>query len=211
MTTTAQAPTASNPLTWPIDWPRTDPGDRRWARFTRRLSVAVALDEVEEEVRRLGGRNLIVSTDLKMRLDGRPMATAKAPENPGVAVYFDLEGEPTVLACDTWNTVAHNLRAIAKTIDAMRGMDRWGVGSMKRAFAGYKALPAPGEGSRQAWWLVLWPDECELPSHTTQAEIRARAADLIRAHHPDTGDGNMAKLQEVLDARREGLEAVDRE
>lgn len=205
--TTAQAPTTSNPLTWPASWPRTSPGDRPWGRFSRTLSVAVALDLLEEELERLGARDVIVSTDLPMRLDGRPRASAAAPKDPGVAVYFELAGAPTVLACDAWRTVAHNLRALSKHIDALRGIDRWGVGDLKKAFAGYKALPAAGSSSSAPWWRVLWPAADSNPI-VSIAAIRYRAAERIRDHHPDTGDGDQVALHAVIAARREGIRAT---
>jgi len=210
MTTTAQAPTTSNPLAWPAHRPRTAPRDRCWSRFSRSLTVGVALDLLEEEIHRLGGTDLIVSTDLPMRLDGRPRASARAPEDPGVAVYFKLDGDPIVLSCDSWTRIDHNLRAISKHVEAMRGIERWGVGSLKQAFAGYKALPAAGESSSPPWWKVLWPGDHEEPE-VSAAEIRIRAGELFRAHHPDTGDGDVAALHSVLAAREEGLDSLGHE
>jgi hypothetical protein len=35
------------------------------------------------------------------------------------------------------------MAALAAHIGALRGQDRWGVGSVEQAFTGYQALPAP--------------------------------------------------------------------
>jgi hypothetical protein len=46
-------------------------------------------------------------------------------------------------ACDRWDSVADNVQAIRKTIEALRGIERWGTGDMvQRAFAGFVALPS---------------------------------------------------------------------
>ena len=73
----------------------------------------------------------MISTNLKLRLDGLPRSDQATPADPGVAVYFELDGKTIVLACDKWNRVADNIYAIAKHVDALRGQDRWGVGTVE--------------------------------------------------------------------------------
>ena len=34
------------------------------------------------------------------------------------------------IACDKWDSIRDNLHAVAKTIEALRGIDRWGTGEM---------------------------------------------------------------------------------
>jgi hypothetical protein len=114
-----------------------------------------------------------------------------------VAIYFRLKGEPRVLACDKWNRVAHNLYAISKHIDAIRGQVRWGVGSLEQAFGGYRALPAM-EAPKQ-WWEVLG-----VKPHASAAEVEAaRLAGLSRCH-PDKGGrtGDAVEINLAWDAFR---------
>jgi hypothetical protein len=137
------------PLAWPDGWPRAKgrqrasfkrQGDRGWMEA---LTVAIARKRLGDELDRLGARYVTLSTNLELRLDGQPRSGQPEPYDPGAAVYFHLQGKPIALACDKWDRVADNIAAIAKHIEAMRGMDRWGVGSAARAFAGYERLPAP--------------------------------------------------------------------
>src|SRR5262249_31741204 len=79
------------------------------------------------------------------RTDSAPYSGARKSYDVGAAVYFSLNKKPYCLPCDRWNRLPDNLAAIAAHLEAMRGMDRWGVGSIEQAFAGYKALPARGE------------------------------------------------------------------
>src|SRR3546814_19053229 len=59
-------------------------------------------------------------------------------------------------ACDRWDTVRDNVRAIGKTIEAIRGIERWGASDMmERAFSAFEALPAPGGGVTLSCWSVL--------------------------------------------------------
>jgi hypothetical protein len=82
-----------------------------------------------------------------------PYAKYKTPDDPGVAVYFELNGRSQVFACDKWDRVEDNLQAIRKTIEAIRGIERWGSSEMlNRIYKGFQALPEQtGPSTHQAW------------------------------------------------------------
>lgn len=208
--------TASYPLYWPRGRRRTPAVDRRRARFnekrnnvrytqTAELTIASALERLDFEIERLGVSNPILSTNVERRLDGRPRSDNRLIEDPGAALWFTLQGQDTVLACDRWDRVADNIAAIAKHIEALRGIERWGVGSIREAFAGYAALPydssRPADTSPQvqSWWQVLDVDRA-----APWSEIEARWRDLMRTAHPDQGgDPELAKrLNAARDAAR---------
>jgi hypothetical protein len=136
------------PLSWPLGWARTPRHQRRRASFRshqRPLSVAEALDRLIREVDRLGARDELLSTNVELRLDGLPRSTQGEPTDPGAAIYFRLKGQPRCLACDKWDRVADNIAAIAQHIDALRRIDRYGVGTLQQAFAGYRPQLTAGE------------------------------------------------------------------
>jgi hypothetical protein len=163
------------PLQWPQGWPRTKV--RAWPRW-KSCSVHKATNEVLEEVRRLGGSWPIISSNVELRQDGLPYANRRDPNDPGVAVYFFLKGKQRVIPCDAWHSVGDNLHAIAKSIDAMRGIERWGAKTiLDRALNAFDALPAPAQ-----WWDVLG-----LFAEASVEEIRARRVELARKYHPDSG------------------------
>lgn len=139
-------------------------------------------------------RYVTLSANLVLRLDGQPRAGQPEPQDKGVAIYFQLDGRDTVLACDKWDRVADNIAAIAKHIEALRGIDRWGVGTAAQAFAGYQALPLP-----EQWWQVL-----EVPARASADEINAAYRVKARSAHPDSGGSNAA-MARVNAARDEGL------
>ncbi|MGH7730015.1 MAG: J domain-containing protein, partial [Candidatus Eiseniibacteriota bacterium] len=164
MTDTAQR----YPLAWPAGWRRTPALQRQRAQFgtvqrqrmpdgvsryagKRRLSVGDATARLAAELHRLGARDELLSTNLRLRLDGLPRSDTGEPVDPGAAVYFRLKGAPRCLACDRWARVADNVAALAHHIEALRAIERYGVGTTEQAFAGYAAL-AP---STDEWWLVL--------------------------------------------------------
>jgi DnaJ-class molecular chaperone len=90
------------------------------------------------------------------------------------------------------------MRAIQKTIEAVRGIDRWGASDMvERAFAAFEALPPPSEPD--AWWAVL-----NVARSASAAEIEAAFKREAKRHHPDHG-GDPAMMQKINRARQEGL------
>jgi hypothetical protein len=114
-----------------------------------------------------------------------------------VALYFALKEKPVVLACDKWRRVADNIWAIAKHIEALRGQERWGVGSIEQAFRGYMALPERSEAS--SWWKVLGVALNATPEQIKEA-YRRKSLEC----HPDRGGTDQA-MAEVNLAYAEAL------
>lgn len=168
------------PLSWPFGWERTSPYTRERSRFGRH-SIIQSARALDNEIRLLGGDNYIISTNIKIRADGLPYSNQRTPDDPGVAVYFDWKDKSIVFACDKYTTVEDNLWAIIKHIEALRGQERWGVGSLDQAFAGYAALPAPGEN----WWEILGVSQ-----HASKEEIERAHILLVKQYHPDQPGGN---------------------
>ena len=118
------------------------------------LTVSQALQRLRIELERLGATDCVTSTNVELTRYGTPYSGRKPPEDIGVAVYFKL-GAPRVLACDAFDTVADNIAAIAAHIDCLRGIERYGVGTIEQAFTGYTALPPPGADNRAPWRKVF--------------------------------------------------------
>lgn len=187
------------PLAWPAGWRRTDRVRRRRAAFRSRgrsLTMADAIGRLQGEIDRLGATGAILSTNVELRLDGLPRSGQPAPVDPGAALYFLLKKQPRCLACDTWDRVEDNVAAIAQHIDALRRIDRYGVGTMEQAFAGYKALAAEAS----PWWTVLEFED----RPTSFVVVEQRHTELSKRHHPDVGGDThvMAKINAARDAAR---------
>lgn len=178
--------TATSPLIWPAHLPRT--ARRSPARFT--TTGPQAYKQLVDEVRRMGGRNLIVSTNLPVTRGGLMNFGVRksAITDPGVSIWFDRQGQELVLACDRWTTVEDNMRALGNTLEALRGIERWGTQEMQEAaYQGYAALPARSEAP---WWDVL-----EVAPTASRSEIDAAYREALKRHHPDTGGDTEAFLR----------------
>lgn len=184
------------PLQWPAGRRRIEGWRREQAKFD--VSFTAARDGLIREVQLMcGGRHadpkLVISTNIQLRRDGLPLANQRQPDDVGVAVYFTRYSKQVSFACDRWLKVEHNMRAIQKTIEALRGIDRWGTGDMlEAAFAGFMALPAPS--TPRAWHEVLG-----IPRESSDAAIRDAYRALRSRHHPDRG-GDPAEFDAVQKA-----------
>jgi hypothetical protein len=186
------------PLSWPPAWKRNSV--RCSSNFGER-SIDKCTREILRNLKLLGcgDWNVVISTNVPLRNDGYPRSNGTRPLDPGVAVYFKLKNRPCVLACDKWNCVEDNLWSIAKDIEAQRGRIRWGVGSVEQAFAGYTALPAPGESGAAAWYNVLGVSA----DATYESALEAYRAEAMKCH-PDRGGSHeaMSRLNNSWDQAR---------
>lgn len=145
--------------------------------------------------------SIILSTNVRPTLHGDPSSRDGNPGDPGAALYFTLNGVARVLACDTWLRLADNIAAIAAHIDAMRKIDRYGVGTLDQLFEGFRALPAKG-GS---WRSMLGFEHDARPSI---ADVNRAFRERAETMHPDKPGGSheaMAAINAARDAAREEL------
>ena len=185
---------------FPLCWPPTRPRAKRKDDSALRAPFAKSRDFIVKEVRLLGGTQLVVSTNIPLRRDGLPYAATTEPDDAGVAVYFTYKGKQMCFACDRWRKVASNMQAIAKTIEALRGVARWGTGDMMQAaFTGFAALPPPGA-------TKSWRDVLGVEPFARKEEVEAAYKRLRSQHHPDKG-GDPAQFDLVQKAYEQSMGA----
>lgn len=192
------------PLEWPIGWKRAKV--RRWGHFKHAgqlISVEVATQRLERELEKLGAKNTTLSTNVSLRLDGRPRSNER-PADPGAAIYFAFRGRATVLACDTYTDVGANIAALAAHIEALRAIERYGVGTIEQALAGYRALPA----DTAADWRAVFGFAKD--SHPTADQVDDAYKTAARQRHPDVGGSEieMAHLNRARDYALMELESA---
>jgi hypothetical protein len=207
-------PISAYPLQWPSGWPRAK--ERKRAQFgkgerqysstgtgswinMRDLTISDGVKRVLAELERLnvGRGNAIISTNVKVRLDGLPYSDQRAPEDPGVAVYWRVQnkGQMKVMAVDRYDRVADNLAAIAATLNAMRAIERHGGAQiLERAFTGFTALP----GVPTCW------DVLGVKRDASREEVEGAFRDLAKRHHPDAG-GSHDEFIRIQTAREQAL------
>lgn len=187
------------PLYWPEGWTRTR--NRENSRF--KTGFGAARNLLFAELGRMGASKVILSTNIPLRNDGLPRANMKPDGgDSGVAVYFQRKGKPMVFACDKYRESCDNIYAIAKTIDAMRGIERWGASDMmERAFSGFKALSS---STGREWWEVLF-GASQKPHVVSRDSIDAAYRVEARRRHPDVLGGSHEAMSELNVARDQAM------
>lgn len=190
------------PLSWPADRPRT-PREERRASAPYKVSLAEAVERVMDELRKIDASHIVISSNMRgYEKEGawRPYHDSRRPQDGGVAIYFILDSQPTCMSCDKWPLVRDNLRSISLTLEAMRGMERWGAASRKAAFVGFKALPP----SSSDWRSVLGYSPHDKP---TVGGLKSRYRELAHKAHPDRGGSanDMSRLTDALKAAETSL------
>ncbi len=215
------------PLSWPAGRPRTPDDERIASKFgtmkrarrydgtpsnyktKHKRSFAAARDELIRELDRIVAEqdeeNVVLSTNVRLRLDGKPSGSAGEPKDPGVAVYFvrRLEsGHPRqyTMCCDKYERVADNCYALAITLEAMRKIERHGSSQlMEQAFSGFAALPPAG---KRHWSYVLGigAEYRSQPVPLVLELVRQKYRELIVKKHSDVGTEHEHAV-ELNDAR----------
>lgn len=200
--------TTAYPLQWPEGWTRTPAHQQqgiyrfgstdRSNGYQRKLpTFASARDRLIAELERLGARHVVISSNFQLNQSGLPSGNRATPHDQGIAVYFEMNGRPMVMANDRYEKAAGNLTSLALGIEAMRQLDRHGGGQMmERAFSGFAALPPSGPDC----WTVLG-----LKPGASADHIKAAHRRKVAEAHPDTG-GSHAAMSELNAARDEALE-----
>lgn len=167
-----------SPLQWLPQQPRTNRPKRSAFKVT---STSRAGNDLFNELKLLGAKKIIVSSNLRTRLDEKGFLSNQRIDDMGVVVYFDLKGDSKAMACDKWNKVEHNLWALRLSIAAIRGLERWGGSEfLDGLFTGFKALPSPDS-------VFAMSVTDYFSGYDTEEEIRLRYKSLCKELHPDMG------------------------
>ena len=175
--------TTASPLSWPPQHPRTEESTKVYGRFGKKstrgfgmdaLTIADAVRRILTEISaytthgkkyRANPADVIISTNLKLRIDGLPRSDQKSPQDTGVAVYFTLDDKERCIPCDSYIRVADNLAAVAATLAALRTIERHGSNMFDAVFTGFTGLPSPDQVSTNTWRHTLdyWGGSLDAP------------------------------------------------
>lgn len=205
------------PCYWPEGWQRT----QEWKRTKSKYSVDFvrSRDDIVRQLKLLGAREIVVSTNIPLRRDGLPLAGMSEPKDPSVAVYWAEHGawdaatrqqtyKHRVVACDHWRTVRENLRAVGLAIDALRALKRTGASEIiDKAFTGFMALPAHAGSS--SWRTVLFGDMAGIAGMgpLTREDVENAYKRATRIAHPDLG-GSHEQIVRVNQAYQDALREI---
>lgn len=188
------------PEAYPLEFPANQPRTQSPTRAVFQVNFAKARDDLLAELDKMRTVKVVISTNIPLRRDGLPYANQREPDDRGVAVYFDWQRRSYCFACDRWDRVKDNIRAIGLHLAALRGQERWGVGTIEQAFAGYAALPSADRP--RSWWEVLG-----IPQTASWEEAKSAYRAKAQVAHPDKG-GDRATWDKIQAAYEQAETAL---
>lgn len=214
-------------------------GEHEASRFA--VTYGQVIDLLESELGKLDATNIVMELDVTegdLRLDGRVRANARAA-SPAVRIAFDSNQGPITMATDTFVRGAptvyvghgssravrrsmeqdwqHNLYAIAKSLEAMRMVTRYGVIKRGEQYVGLKqlnagrAMPASHMTASDARSILAdyltasrggtirtYPQDVE--SAIKSGLWSGYRKPLLRSIHPDLNDGDHTRWDKAREA-----------
>lgn len=157
-----------------------------------------ALDLLAREIAMLRGSRVEIAIDIQdrhLRVDGGLRADAR-PSSPAVIVSFDTKDGRLQFPCDTFSFWQENVDAIARALEALRMVNRYGVQQGKQ-YAGFKAIPPTTSATGSAYQAAVniaslaYRDGPIAPHVREMLGKRDVACDAVRIAkaraHPDAG------------------------
>lgn len=177
----------------------------------KRVLLSDTLNLLEREVEALGCRTLIIEADFRegqIRQDGWPKADAR-PSSPRVVISIvESKHGPLRYPCDTFTRFEDNVLAVARALEALRMVDRYGVTTRGEQYAGWKALPGAGSTTMTttaaAALLSRYAAVAGAPDTllTDAGMARTAVRDALRQTHPDMATGDRDAFESVQTARK---------
>jgi hypothetical protein len=188
-------------------------GDTVWSRFT--VTWNQTLNLLDRELEMLGAEDVVLEVDVEpsaIRLDGGLRADRRV-NSPGVRLRFDSDHGSLSYATDrfvrpyyskgmdaSWR---HNVYAIAKGLEALRLVDRYGIAGHGEQYRGYLALEtgigiASGMTQTDAVEIILRAADLSHLLHMNPTTVTATQVKRARAAtHPDVNGGDRTQYNLV--------------
>lgn len=195
------------PLQWPASRERIKtPGVTRYA-----ITLVTAYSYATKQLLLLGASKIVISSNAILKKNGSPSIKQPKVADAGAAVWFQLTGDPLVwysISCDTYDSVAGNLRAIGLSVVDIRKVTQRVNTPLIQTFAATppnlsqqqkRTPPRQDPPPRQdngypkppAWCTIL-----SVNANATWSEAKRAYYRLAKIYHPDLG-GNSTQFQEL--------------
>lgn len=189
-----------------------EPSYKNLGRCSIRPTHTDSMKAIRYELARIGATDVIIEAGFaehQIRNDGYPYSGAK-PNHSTVRISFRRGGKtPMAMTCGGHSEWYFNVYLIAKTLEALRAVDRYGCTQGGEQYEGWSQLPPPPPpadptpGRAQEWRGVAsarrWMgDLCGMPEGTP---IEVLYRECAKKAHPDAGGSNelMAKVTRARD------------
>lgn len=187
--------------------------DSSWPRTVRDLETEIAHLIVGEP-------EYVIQIDVQesdLKLDGGLRANAR-PGSSAVIVSFETKHGPLQYPCNTYSVSSwgrgrskveawhDNVRAVAKTLEALRAVDRYGAAPRGQQYTGFRslgpgAIPLTEVVGRELALRLFRETGVKLQVDFSTDDLRSAWRTVAKAHHPDNG-GDPDTFSQLEEAHR---------
>jgi hypothetical protein len=198
-----------------VSLPRVWPGRQRPAGFRGvkgpfKITTWAPVERfLMSELEKLGAKDVTIAIDVPnpahWRMDGGLRSDARAVTPRVIVAFTRRDGVRLSFPCDSYNDWQTNVYAIAKSLEMLRAIDRYGVTQGDQQYVGFRALP-PGAAA------TLTPEAAAeiiakhsgIPAQAILDYPPVAGAAIRTAQsktHPDRGgtDGDFAEVQKAAE------------
>lgn len=188
------------------------PGPKVYAkRSPFKTQWTKTLGMLEREIKHLGGSHVEFAVDVRGPRDINQNGTLRAdarPQSRVIVSFRQRDGKRLQFPCGTFTFWQDKVYAIAKALEALRMVERYGVSSTSQ-YEGFKALPAAGQSTPTMTLDVAATVLSNYHPSLTPLEVvrnRDAATSALRSArakaHPDVNGGDHSKWDVVETARQ---------
>lgn len=191
----------------PAQWPGKKVAFPKRSQFKTQWSTTLRL--LDRELKHLGARNVVFHCDVRGDRDIRQDGQLRADARPGhrvIVAFSDKNGRRLQFPCDTFAWWQDNVYAVARALEALRMVERYGVSSTSQ-YEGFKALPSsttPALSTESAAAVIARRAGAPYTAENVIADVLNAKHAIRRAAaitHPD-GGGTTEDFQLVQEAKR---------
>lgn len=194
---------------WPAAWDRTPPRERSGgSKFNATLGQTTK--ELVGELERMDVDDWRVSFGNRHRKsNGMPRHSAN-PDDPGFVLRWTKDGSQYAVACDEYDSLDANVRAIYLWVNETRMRGQRPVQTGEDEFAAARLPSGDGEGTVVAGGEITPVHEIlGVPRDASRDEIKAAYRDRLKDVHPDHDNGSQEAFKRVKDAYEAMLNQIE--
>ena len=193
------------PLKMPEGWIKTPLVRRSYDNnFSRSLTIAEALDYLEEEINILAPQDVttVYTSFDQLRSERGRKALSK---DTGICVQIRRYTEETLIACDKWALLEHNIYAMSIALRALRSFEPWGIASTAELMRFFASTSYQREGApkKQSDALPQWMLKLGLGPTATLED--AQAVYRRRAKEVGNDEKALVELNSAMEVARRHL------
>ncbi len=161
-----------SPLKWPAHILQTERLRRGVNhQFQQSMSETEAIAFLQDEVSRTPAISSAKLTCNALNINST-MPTQYLSKHPGASILLRVDNQQSILCCDKWQSLTHNIYALHLAVRQFRQITEWGIGTLPNLLQGFTEIAA-GPSTQAPVGNANWQKILGLSSNATLDDANA--------------------------------------